>query len=187
MVNRKQARVENIDEKHQLFMSLYVPVQKQVSNYCRALAGNEFDTNDLMQDTLLQAFERFDSLKQHALFKFYLCGIARNIYLNSRRRLKFWTDIEKSGAEHMHCTLPTAEVSLEVQQLYTAMAKLKFEYREALVMAEIMGFSLQEIQQHQGGSLSGVKSRVARAKQQLSQLLTEIKPVVHTQLQTNTL
>jgi RNA polymerase sigma-70 factor (ECF subfamily) len=166
-------------------MSLYKPVQQQVSNYCRALAGNEFDKRDLVQDTLLQAYEQFDKLKQHGLFKFYLCGIARNIYLNSRRRNKFWKDIEKSGAENLHCTMPEAEESLEVQQLYTALAKLKLEYRETLVMFEIMDFSLQEIQQHQGGSLSGVKMRLARARQQLTHILTGNLPAAKPQLQSN--
>ena len=163
--------MDYLEEKQKQFLSIFEPFEQQISNYCRALTGNESDGRDLLQETVLQLYSNLDRLLKANSPPFYICGVARNIYLKSRRRLKFWVDIEKSGAEHAHANIMSAETNIEVQLLYKAIGKLPFKHREALVMFEIMGFSLLEIQQHQGGSLSGVKSRVARARQSLSEML----------------
>ena len=159
------------EEKQKQFLSIFEPFEKQISNYCHALTGNESDGRDLLQETILQLYSNLEKLQKADLPQFYMCGVARNIYLSSRRRLKFWVDIEKSGAEHAYSNITSAETNIEVQLLYKSIAKLPFKHREALVMFEIMGFSLLEIQQHQGGSLSGVKSCIARARQSLSKML----------------
>jgi DNA-directed RNA polymerase specialized sigma24 family protein len=45
---------------------------------------------------------------------------------------------------------------MEVEALYRAMKRLPEKQREAVSLYEISGFSLAEVQQIQGGSLSGV-------------------------------
>ena len=161
----------------QAFLSLYEPVERQISNYCRALAGNEQAACDLLQDTLLAALENFSQLKKPESFLFFLIGIAKRIYLKQLRRNKLIGDIEKIDLEHYTIT-NTAETGLENEMLYMAINQLPMEQREALVMFEIMGFSLKEIQDYQGGSLSGVKSRIVRARQKLAEMLTGPKKEV---------
>jgi RNA polymerase sigma-70 factor (ECF subfamily) len=51
------------------------------------------------------------------------------------------------------------------------LAKLPSRQREALVLFELSGFSLDEIRQLQGGTLSGVKSRMKRGREQLRRWL----------------
>lgn len=170
--------MSNLEHKQQQFLNLYNPVQKKLSGYCRALTGNGVDAHDLMQEAVLQAFENFEKLRSHDSFLFFISAIARNICLKSRRRLKFWIDIEKTDADSMPSNNTSADDGLEVQMLYRTIAKLPFNQREALVMFEIMGFSLEEIRQQQGGTLSGVKSRVTRARQSLTKMLNRMpKPV----------
>lgn len=154
----------------QAFLNLYGPVERQISNYCRALTGNSQDALDLLQDTLLTACENFSGLRKPESFLFFLCGIAKRIYLNQIRRNKFFGDIEKIDHD-LHLVPNTAELNMDVEMLYNAINRLPVEQREALVMFEIMGFSLNEIHIFQGGSLSGVKSRVARARTALAGIL----------------
>jgi len=45
-----------------------------------------------------------------------------------------------------------------------------------VILFEISGLSLQEIVEIQGGSLSGVKSRIVRGRERLAVLLGERKP-----------
>lgn len=168
------------ETKQQQFFELYFPVQKDISNYCRIITSNGADAHDLMQDTILLAYEGFEKLKNTASFKFYLCSIARNIYFKSRRRLKYNANATLNEIDLRHSILPDAEKDLDVQMLYKAMSHLPIEQREALVMFEIMGFSLDEIRQHQGGSLSGVKSRVTRGRQKLSEMLGYKETAHHT-------
>lgn len=63
------------------------------------------------------------------------------------------------------------DVDSDVQELYDALSQLPLKSKEAIILCEINGLSHKEIQEIQGGSLSGVKSRIARGKKQLLQIL----------------
>jgi RNA polymerase sigma-70 factor (ECF subfamily) len=51
------------------------------------------------------------------------------------------------------------------------MLKLPAKYREAIVLAEIVGMKLEEVAEIQEASLTAVKSRVSRGKRKLAKLL----------------
>jgi DNA-directed RNA polymerase specialized sigma24 family protein len=63
------------------------------------------------------------------------------------------------------------DISADVELLYKALAQLPRREREAVVLFEISGFSMKEIREIQGGSLSSVKVRVFRARKRLAELL----------------
>jgi RNA polymerase sigma-70 factor (ECF subfamily) len=65
------------------------------------------------------------------------------------------------------------DVSADIQILNQALSYLPQEQREAIVLFEIVGFSIEEIKAMQGGSLSGVKSRLVRARQKLADMLSD--------------
>ena len=52
-----------------------------------------------------------------------------------------------------------------------ALSKMEEKYREPLVLFELSGFSIREISTFLGLSENGVKSRLGRARIQLSKLL----------------
>lgn len=63
------------------------------------------------------------------------------------------------------------DVAADVSALRTALGQLPARQREAITLFELAGLSLQEVQQVQGGSLSGVKSRIVRGRRRLAELL----------------
>jgi DNA-directed RNA polymerase specialized sigma24 family protein len=65
----------------------------------------------------------------------------------------------------------TPERAADVAMLNRALARLPERQREAVVLFEISDLSLEEIRVIQGGSLSGVKSRIVRGRQKLAELL----------------
>ena len=71
---------------------------------------------------------------------------------------------------------------MEVVLLYRALDELSASQREAVVLFEISGLSLEEVREIQGGSLSGVKSRISRGRQRLAELLgaTDTRTTAHT-------
>ncbi|MBK9423268.1 MAG: hypothetical protein IPN54_03875 [Bacteroidetes bacterium] len=60
---------------------------------------------------------------------------------------------------------------IALQELYQLMEQLPVQQKEALIMYEISGVTMEEIAKIQGGTLSGVKSRIARARQKLIELM----------------
>ena len=59
------------------------------------------------------------------------------------------------------------DIDHDVEVLYNLLGKLPPKQRECVVLFELSGFSLEEIRQLQGGTLSGVKSRLTRGREQL--------------------
>jgi RNA polymerase sigma-70 factor (ECF subfamily) len=62
---------------------------------------------------------------------------------------------------------PLPDSSHDVQVLYELIGKLPEKQREAFVLFELSGFSLEEIRQLQGGTLSSIKMRLSRGRKQL--------------------
>jgi RNA polymerase sigma-70 factor (ECF subfamily) len=61
----------------------------------------------------------------------------------------------------------------DVKLLNELLSKLPDKQREAIVLFELSGFSIEEIRDLQGGSLSGVKMRLSRGRDQLRLWLEE--------------
>ncbi|WP_207433454.1 RNA polymerase sigma factor [Sabulibacter ruber] len=159
--------------KQQAFLALYEPVHAPFARFCQARVFHSADAKDLISETVLQAYEHFDSLRHKEAFLHFLFGIATRILRNKSRRRKFWGIFSAPEAEEKHQDTQNAEVSADVRLLYEALAKLPEEQREAIILFEISGFALKEVQAIQGCSLSAVKSRVVRGKKRLARLLND--------------
>lgn len=154
-------------------MYLYKPVESQISAYCRVITGNESAAGDLLQDTLLTAFEGFQNLRKTESFIYYLCSIARHRFLNLKRRKKLFGDSTEMDRKDQTISADSIELQPDIQLLYSAISKLNSDQREVLLMFHIMGFSLSDIQQQLKLSEAAVKNRLTRARVRLKQLLTD--------------
>lgn len=160
-------------QKQQTFMQLYAPCNQRLSGYCRALCkGNVADAKDLMSETVLKAYEAFERLRNQDVFLYFLFGIACNIQRNRNRRKKFVGEYSEQVANNIHDKGAAPDAGADLHILYEALNRLPPKQCEALVLYEISGFSLKEIQEMQGEqSLSAIKSRVARAREKLVSIL----------------
>jgi RNA polymerase sigma-70 factor (ECF subfamily) len=158
-------------EKQQRFLELLAPVQKKLSDFCLAMTRNSDAAYDLMGDTVLAAYESFDRLKETQAFVSFLFTIARRKYWRRRIRTKLFGTYEPAVAEQIGDPGIRPWISVDIQALYDAIAKLPAKHREAIIMFEISGCSIEEIRQVQGGSISAIKSRLSRGRRQLAQLL----------------
>ncbi len=152
-------------------MRLYKPCHQQLSNYCRAITGDPEDGKDLMSNTLMAAFENLNRLKKTDSFLFFLLGIAKRIYLNGNRRQKFKGEYIPKKVAQIEDESANPDKQMDAALLYELMDELPLVQKEALVLFEINGFNLQEVADLQKCTLSAVKSRLARGRQKLAELL----------------
>ncbi len=158
-------------ERQERFLRLLMPVYERLARFARALVNDREDARDLISDTVLAALEQLDDIREDKAFLSYVFTIARRLAKRYRTRAKLFGEYDEEAAEQIHDTQASPETSLDVRFLYEALAKLPSKQRDAVILFEISGFSLEEIRDIQGGSLSGVKSRVARGRQRLAKLL----------------
>ena len=144
--------------------------------YVRAMTKDTDLARDVVGETLLAAYESFGTLRDPASFLFFLIAIARRQYWKMSRWGRLFTRMEAKHEDLVIDGAPEPGVTHDVEFLHAAIAKLPYKQREALGLFELSGLSLNEIHALQGGSLSGVKTRIARARKKLEKMLGESGP-----------
>lgn len=160
-------------EKQAAFMRLYNPIHDRFARYCQTYCLDEESAKDLISESVLRAYEGFERLKEERAFLFFLFGIASRILKNQARRAKFRGLFDRKKIEALADPNTNPEQAAELRLLKEALNRLPAKQKEALILFEISGFSIKEIQQLQGGSLSAVKARLFRGRKRLSALLTD--------------
>lgn len=154
-----------------LFMQLYEPAHARLSRYVQTIVWDQESAKDIIGETILKAYENFGDLRKPESFHYFLFTIARRLIYKMERKKKWWGLYTKDVYDNIPDVTDSTYFRIEMNELKLALANLPAKQREAIVLFEISGFSLAEIQQMQGGTLSGVKSRVARARDELRKQL----------------
>jgi len=160
------------------FEQIVLPHLDDAYNLARWLTRQEQDADDVVQDALLRAYQFFDSL-QGSNSRPWLLSIVRNTcytWLQRNRAREPATSFD----EEIHSGTRTS-VSPETQSLARedrgllrqAIEQLPPEFREAIVLRELEGLSYKEIAEIAGIPLGTVMSRLARARDQLQQRLSD--------------
>ena len=158
--------------KHQnKFLTLYKPVHNKFERFCRARVYGNIDYEDLMNDTLLIAFEKLATLKSEKAFFSFLVGISVRLLANNHKKKK---ETAYPQDKHFDVVDVNAETTrdAEVHLLHKALALLSEEQRECIILFEISGFSIKEIMEIQKASSSAIKQRLKRGRAKLVEILT---------------
>lgn len=161
------------NDKHAKFMALLEPCLARLSRYCHAMTKDVDDGRDLLSDAILLAYENFEHLRVPEAFTSYIFTTARRLFYRRERRKKFWGVFGSEAEAIADEREPSPEIRLDLEALDRALSALPEKQREAVILFEISGLSLAEIREVQGGSLSGVKSRIVRGREKLAVLLGE--------------
>ncbi len=162
------------------FMALYGPLHQRLSNYCRSMARNRTDADDLLHDTILAAYSQFEELENPDRFAGYLFTIASNLFKKQLRRKKFRGRYDEKEALMLEDLAADNETRAELSLIMQKMELLPALQREALILFHISDLPMEEIRNIQGGSLSAVKQRIKRGRERLMQLCTERQQTVIT-------
>ena len=157
-----------INQKQTEFLKLYDSVHDRFEKYCRAAAYGGYPYEDLMNDCLLRAFDKLDSLKDRDAFLSFLIGISRRLLANASRKMKPEPTLDSVNV----FDIPKAEESIKVQFLHWCLSQLPTQLKEPLILYEITGFSVREIASSMGLSESNVKKRLSRGRKQLKEIVT---------------
>ncbi len=161
--------------KQQQFLALLQPVYDGLYRFIYALTRNRDKADDLMSETILQAYERFETVRDTQAFFSFVLTIAKRIHKRREWRARLFI-FDNDAAEFTYGNASSPETATDTELMLNAIEQLPAKQREALILFEISGFSIEEICAVQGGSISGVKSRLARGRQKLAALLGHEEP-----------
>jgi len=157
-------------EKQANFLRLYEPIHDRFERFCRARVYGRMDYKDLINETLLIAFQKHESLRSEEAFLSFLFTISVRILSNQHKKKKEDSMIE-STSYSLHDENAKTEQSTEVYFLYKVLEQLPEIQKEAIILFEISGFSIKEITGIQNASESAVKQRLKRGREKLVEIL----------------
>jgi RNA polymerase sigma-70 factor (ECF subfamily) len=143
---------------------------------CYRLTGNDHEAQDLVQEVLLRV-RRGLATYQPGSMEGWLSRIATNAFLDDVRRQKrrpveaLPDDPERvlEGAPSADEALDNASLPDHVQQ---ALRELPDDYRAAVVLCDVVGFSYQEIAESLDVPVGTVRSRIHRGRSLLKEALS---------------
>ena len=148
----------------------------RVRGFVAKRVNDPHTADDITQDVMLKVQTQLDSLPSEEKLPAWVFAVARNAI----------TDHYRASAIRNHADLadvdPAADTdSAEQQQalrdltpcLMRMVEQLPEPYREAMKLGDLEGLSQQAIVDRMGISLSGAKSRIQRARQQLREMILD--------------
>lgn len=139
--------------------------------FARGLSGRPDFADDLVQETAIKAWIARDRYQPGTNMRAWTFAILRNHFLSERRRGQRETDLEDGAAERMLVMEANQEGPLHLDDMGAALHRLSPERREAVLLVGASGFSYEEAADITGCPIGTMKSRVARARAELSALL----------------
>ena len=136
-----------------------------------SLCGDVERADDLVQETLLKAWNHLESFQEGTNLRAWLFTILRNTYFSEcRRRRREVEDHDGTKAAELSVH-PGQQGHLDMQDFRRALNQLPPDQREALVLVGAAGFSYEEAAAISACAVGTIKSRVNRARARLSGLL----------------
>ena len=176
----------SVEGNLEAFDVLVVRYQDRLIHSLTQVLGSRDDALEVAQQAFVSAWRRLDTFRQDAAFYSWLYRIAMNAAISRKRQERLSTTsldnyVAASGqtpVDHNVDTNPERQlVSQEhVQLVQTALGKLAEEFRQPLVLKEIDGFSYDEIATILEIPIGTVRSRIFRARRELTEQLKRIFP-----------
>jgi RNA polymerase sigma-70 factor (ECF subfamily) len=172
------------------FADLAMPFMSGLYAAALRMTRNPTDAEDLVQETYLRAYRGFGGFQEGTNLKAWLYKILTNTYINIYRAKKRRPDMETlddvedfylyrriGGLEAVDADRsPEAEVldSIPETAVTEAVEALPEQFRMAVLLADVEGFSYKEIADIMDVPIGTVMSRLHRGRKQLQRRLWDL-------------
>lgn len=179
MPNTKTAQAE-------IFEKVILPHEASLYAPAMALTRSASDAEDLVQETLLRAYDRFDTYRSDGSPRAWLHTIMRNLFYNMyRKKSREPRQVPLENPDGSLLEQPTSATAsperqvlsqLEGAALLQAVRALPEDYRRVVAMADLQGLAYQEIAEQLHIPVGTVRSRLSRGRERVRRSLTAWHP-----------
>jgi len=148
------------------------PIEQHIPRlrrYARALVGDRYAADDLVQDTLERAWNKLHLWRQGSDMRAWLFAIMHNVFVNQARSRR--QDIERHMEElPIIAVRGTQGQQLELMEVDRAMRALPVDQREVLLLVAVEQMTYEETSRTLEVPIGTVMSRLSRGRERLRQL-----------------
>ena len=168
-----QSNIRNLTdlEKQKKFLELFMPLQKRLDRFALSRSWDINDAKDMVGETILIAFDRFETLKNPEAFLSFLFTIANRVGNQRNTQSKRFERLESHHIENLLDSETSPDILTDIKTLNVAINSLPFRERDELILFEILGFSIKEIIEIHGGTIVALKVRLMRSRNKLRKML----------------
>ena len=174
-----------LKQRHEEFVREALPHMDLLYNYALRMTGSPDDADDLVQETYMKAYRFWDKYEKGTNIRAWLFRILRNSYINRYR--KETKEPEKVDYEEIQnyynaVRAETADENDLQQKMYgaalsddvaRALESLPEDFRTAVILSDIEGFTYEEIAEFVDVPIGTVRSRLHRGRKLLQGKLFE--------------
>src|ERR1041384_6230400 len=145
------------------FMELVAEVRPELHRYCARMAGNVFDGEDIVQDTLAKAYFALSEMAEPPPLRPWLFRIAHNTPLDflrryDRKNVDVVAEVPERDDDERAPDPALVEAAL------TVFVSLPPIQRSAIVLKDVLDRSLDETASTMGTTVLAVKGALSRAR-----------------------
>jgi RNA polymerase sigma-70 factor (ECF subfamily) len=144
----------------------------RLRRYARALTGDACRADDLVQDTLERALNKFSLWRRGSDLRAWLFTVMHNVFVNQLREHPPASGFVALDDEALEIPVPARqEDAMAVRDLHAAMARLPSEYREVLLLIGLEEMRYEEVAKVLSIPIGTVMSRLSRGRERLRSLM----------------
>lgn len=158
------------------FRNQLVAIIPELRGFARGLCAGRPIADDIVQDALSRAWSARQSYEAGTNFRAWMFIILRNQYYTTARKMSRSVAWDPEAAERILVEPATQEWQIEVADVMAALDRISPEQREVLMLVGANGLSYEEAAAITGCALGTIKSRLARGRLALKQVLEPAAP-----------
>lgn len=150
---------------------------EEITAFAQRICRTSWDADELIQTTFARAFDRWTDLRDLGRCRAWLFRIARNLHLDRARAVSARPELRLVRPTDNLAPEPTISAEsvarTAAHELEYALSRIADEQREAVLLADLWGFTYAEIAEIADVPVGTVRSRISRGRSSIIAVLAK--------------